>query len=145
MYLTIFFLNYHKPPVCLMQLIWKKIKCKTRCESRDIDENKIVQSLGETFGMIRRLATEWGGKPFYDVTGHMAGSNKRYRQRWFEPSQEWFLKKMINDNVSSDLILLWFASVYGAASYIPNCVSHLVLRLQKVLERWLCKTYLYST
>ena len=42
---------------------------------------------------------------------------------------------MINGNVSSEFILLWFASVYGAASSIEKCVSPLVLRLQKVQER----------
>ena len=31
---------------------------KTRSESRDIDENKIVQWLGEMFNIIRRLVTE---------------------------------------------------------------------------------------
>ena len=45
-------------------------------------------------------------------------SNKRCRQRRFEPSQETGVKKMINGNVSSEFISLWFASVYGAASSI---------------------------
>ena len=36
---------------------------------------------------------------------------------------------------SSELILLSFASVYGAASSIQNSVSPLVLRLHKVQER----------
>ena len=62
-------------------------------------------------------------------------SNKRWRQRRFEPSQETGVKKMINGNVSSEFISLWFASVHGAASSIQNCVSPLVLRLQKVQER----------
>ena len=61
--------------------------------------------------------------------------NKRWRQRWFEPSQEMGDKKMINGNLSSEFISLLFASVYGAASSIQNCVSPLVLRLQKVQER----------
>ena len=56
-----------------------------------------------------------------------------------------FLKKMINGSVLSELILLWFASVYGAASSIQNCVLPLVLRLQKVQERSLCKTYILTT
>ena len=58
-------------------------------------------------------------------------SNKRWRQRRFEPSQETGVKKMINGNVSSEFISLWFASVHGAASYIQNFVSPLVWRLQK--------------
>ena len=61
----------------------KKPERKTRIESRDINENKIVQWLGETLGIIRRLAAEWRRKPLYDVIGNMAGSNK---QRRFEPS-----------------------------------------------------------
>ena len=35
-------------------------------------------------------------------------SNKRWHQRRFQPSQETGVKKMINGNVSSELILLWF-------------------------------------
>ena len=62
-------------------------------ERRDIDENKIVQWLGETFGIIRRLAAEWRRIPFYDAIGNMAGSNKRWRQRQFKPSQEWCFKE----------------------------------------------------
>ena len=62
-------------------------------------------------------------------------SNKRWRQRRYELSQETGVKKMINGNVSSEFISLWFASVHGAASYIQNCVSPLLLRLQKVQER----------
>ena len=34
----------------------KKTERKARSESRDIDENKIVHWLRETFGIIRRLA-----------------------------------------------------------------------------------------
>ena len=58
-------------------------------------------------------------------------SNKRWRQRRFEPSQETGVKKMINGNVSSEFISLWFASVHGAANSIQNCVSPLVLRYKK--------------
>ena len=88
------------------------------------------------FGIIHRLAAEWRQIPFYEVVGNMAGSNKRWRQMQFEPSQEKDVLKMtINGNVSSELILLWFASVYGAASSIQNCVSPLVLCSQKVQER----------
>ena len=72
-------------------------------------------------------------------------SNKRWRQRRFEPSQETGVKKMINGNLSSEFISLWFANVHGAASSIKNCVSPLVLRLQKVQERLLCKTYSLTT
>ena len=61
--------------------------------------------------------------------------NKRWRQRRFEPSQEMDVKKMINGNLSSEFISLLFASVYGAANSIQNCVSPLFLRLQKVQER----------
>ena len=57
--------------------------------------------------------------------------NERRRQRRFEPSQEMGVKKMINDNLSSEYISLLFASVYGAANSIQNFVSPLVLRLQK--------------
>ena len=61
------------------------------------------------FGIIRRLAAEWRRIPFYDVIGNMDGSNKHWRQRQFEPTQEKIaLKKMINGNVSSKLIVLWF-------------------------------------
>ena len=66
---------------------------KTRNESRDINENKIVQWLGETLGIIGRLAAEWRWIPFYDVIGNMAGGNKHWRQRRFEPSQEWCFKE----------------------------------------------------
>ena len=72
-------------------------------------------------------------------------SNKRWHQRRFEPSHETGVKKMINGNVSSEFISLWFASVHVAASSIQNCVSPLLLRLQKVQERLLCKTYSHTT
>ena len=62
-------------------------------------------------------------------------SNKRWHQRRFEPSQETGIKKMISGSVLSELISLWFASVYWAASSIQNSVSPLVLRLQKVQEQ----------
>ena len=38
--------------------IQKKPERKIRSESRDIDENNIVQGLGETFGIFRRLSAE---------------------------------------------------------------------------------------
>ena len=48
---------------------------KKLIESRDIDENDIVQWLGETFGIFRRLAVEWRRQAFvYDVIGNMAMS-----------------------------------------------------------------------
>ena len=41
-------------------------------ESRYIDENNIVQWLGETFGIFRRLAAEWRWIAFvYDIIGNM--------------------------------------------------------------------------
>ena len=111
----------------------EKPERKTRSESRDINENKIVQWLGESFGSacIRRQAAEWRRLRFYDVIRNMASSNNRWRQRRLESSQE----NMINGKMSSELILLWFASVYGAASSIQHCVLPLVLRLRKVQER----------
>ena len=36
--------------------------------------------------------------------------NKRWRQRRFEPTQDTSVKKMVNGNVSSEFILLWFTS-----------------------------------
>ena len=39
---------------------------------------------------------------------------------------------MINGNVSSELILEWFASVYKAESSIQNCVWTLVLSTRTV-------------
>ena len=60
-------------------------------------------------------------------------SSNRWRQRRFEPSQETGVKKMINGNVSSEFISLWFASVHCASS-IQNCVPPLVLRLQKSIR-----------
>ena len=50
----------------------KKTERKIRSESRDIDENDIVQWLGEMFGIFRRLAAEWRRLMFvYDVIGNM--------------------------------------------------------------------------
>ena len=135
---------------------------KTHRESRNIDENDMLQWLDETFDIFRQLAAERCRKVFvYDVIGKMTwlnvrhfppatgrmtprniylwrgrepgDNNKRWRQRRFEPIQETDVKKMINDIVSSKLISLWLASVYGAASTsIQICISPLVLCLQKV-------------
>ena len=59
---TLFVQNYIQKP-----------ERKTRSESRDIDENDIVQWLGETFGIFRRLAAEWRRQTFvYDVIGNVA-------------------------------------------------------------------------
>ena len=58
-------------------------------------------------------------------------SNESWRQRRFEPSQETGVKKMINGNVSSEFISLWFASVHRAASSIQNCFSPLVYAYKK--------------
>ena len=63
--------------------------------------------------------------------------NKHWRQRRVEPSQEMDVKKMINDYVSSDLISLIFANMYGAASSIQNCVSPLrPVNLRKIWQIW---------
>ena len=51
----------------------KKPERKIRSESRDIDENDIVQWPDETVGIFRRLAAEWRRLMFvYDVIGYMA-------------------------------------------------------------------------
>ena len=51
----------------------KKPERKIRRESSDIDENDIVQWLGETIGIFHRLAAEWRRLMFvYDVIGNMA-------------------------------------------------------------------------
>ena len=108
----------------LVKTIYKKKTERKICsESRDIDENKIVQWLGETFGIFR-LAAEWRRIAFvYDVIGNMAIATS-VDGSGFEPSQETGVKKMINGNVSSEFISLWFASVYGAASSIQNASRH---------------------
>ena len=55
-------------------------------------------------------------------------SNKRWRQRRFEPSQETGVKKMKNGNVSSAFISLWFASVRSCKIYPkPPLASGLTL------------------
>ena len=47
-------------------------KRKTQSERRDINENDIVQWLGEAFGIFLRLAAEWRQQGFvYDVIGNM--------------------------------------------------------------------------
>ena len=55
----------------------KKPKRKTRSECRDIDENQIVQRLGETCGIIRRLATNDVEYLFMTSQGTWLVSNKR--------------------------------------------------------------------
>ena len=56
-----------------VKTIYKKPERKICSESRDIDENKIVQGLVETFGIFRWLAAEWRRIAFvYDVKGNMA-------------------------------------------------------------------------
>ena len=53
--------------------LYKKPERKICSERRDLDENKIVQWLGKTFGIFRRLAAEWRRKAFVnDVIGDMA-------------------------------------------------------------------------
>ena len=127
----------------------KKNERKTRCKSKDIDENNIVQWLGKTFGIIRRLAAEWRRIRFYDVIGNMAGSNKRCSRgdSSNRTQEKGVLKKTINGNVPSEVVSLWFASVYGAAaSSIQNCVWPLVLRLKKYKNgNFACKAYLCLT
>ena len=58
-------------------------------------------------------------------------SNKRWRQRRFGPSQGTGDKKIIDGNVSSEFISLWFVSVHGAARSIQNCVSPLFYAYKK--------------
>ena len=56
-----------------VQTIYIKRERKIRSESRDMNENGIVQWLGETFGILRRLAAEWRRIAFIcDVIGNMA-------------------------------------------------------------------------
>ena len=95
----------------LLKTIYKKPKRKICSESRDFDENKIIQWLDEMFGSFRRLAAEWRRQAFvYDVIGSMAiGTNNvdaRGDSGQFGPSQETGVKKMINGNVSSEFISL---------------------------------------
>ena len=56
----------------------KQLTCS---ESRDIDENQILQWLCWMFCIIHQLAAEWCWIPFYDVIRNMAGSNRRWRQK----------------------------------------------------------------
>ena len=45
----------------------QKPRTQKRSESGDIDENNIFLRLGETFGIFRRMAAEWGRVVFvYD-------------------------------------------------------------------------------
>ena len=62
--------------------IYKKPKRKIRSESsRDIDENDIVQWLGETFGIFRQLVAEWRRLIFvYDVKGNTAIATRVVRE-----------------------------------------------------------------
>ena len=51
----------------------KNPNAKYAVKAKDIDENDIVQWLGETFDIFRRLAAEWRRQAFvYDVIGNMA-------------------------------------------------------------------------
>ena len=102
----------------------QKNERKIRSKSRDIDENDIVQWLGEvnvrhfppaSSRMTPISVCLWRHREHGD-------SNKRWRQRRFKPSQETGVKKMINGNVPSEFISLWFASVHRAASSIQNFV-----------------------
>ena len=124
----------------------KKPERKICSERRDIDKNDIVQWVGETFRIFPPASSRmtpnsvclWRHREHGDI-------NKRWCQRSFKLSQETGVKKLINGNVSSKFVSLWFASVHGAATSIKNCVSPLVLRLQNVQERKLCKMYSLTT
>ena len=97
----------------------KKLDRKIRSKSGDIDENEIIQWLGETFGIFLPVSGRMTQKSVCLWRHREHGnSKKRWSQRRFEPSQGTGVKKMINDNVSSELISLWFASMHGAASSI---------------------------
>ena len=87
--------------LCSYKTIYKKPECKIRSEIGDINEKDIILWLGETFGIFRRLAAEWRQKSvcLWHHREH-GDSNKGWRQRRFEPSQETDVKKMINGNVS---------------------------------------------
>ena len=101
----------------------KKPKRKIRSESRDIDENDIVQRLGETFGIFRRLAVEWRRIPFvYDVIENMAIATSVARCDSSHRKRRG-IQKIINGNVSSEFISLWFVGVHG------SCKFYLTLRL----------------
>ena len=84
------------------------------------------------------------GIPFYDVIGNMAGSNKRWRQRRFEPSQpNGVLKKMINGNVRWN----WFyydLQVCIALQVLFKTVSHLWYNAYKKYKNSINQSYLYS-
>ena len=97
----------------------EKSERKIRSESRDIDENDIVQWLGETFGIFHRLSAEWRRlMAVYDVIGNMAIATSFDSRGDLNPLQGTGVKKMINSNVSSEFITQWFASVHRAASSI---------------------------
>ena len=51
----------------------QKPERKTSSESRDIDENDIVQWLGEMFGIFHQLVAEWHQIALvYDIIGNTA-------------------------------------------------------------------------
>ena len=87
--------------------MYKKPELKIRSESRDIDENDIVQWLGEN---VRHFSPASGRMTPINVCllrhREHGDSNKRWRQRRIEPSEETGVKKMINGNVSSEFISL---------------------------------------
>ena len=79
------------PKCCYASQATQKPNRKTRSESRDIDENDIIQWLYETFGIFCKLAAEWRPIVFvYDVIGNMAiatsvdarGNRAMIRDRW---------------------------------------------------------------
>ena len=59
----------------------------------------------------------------YDVTGNMAIATSVDARGISSHHKRQGVKKMINGNVSSEFISLWFASVHGATSSIQNSVS----------------------
>ena len=89
--------NENKSMIWLLRshkTIYKNPECKTRSESWGISENNIIQWLSETFGIFRWLAAELCQITFvYEVIGNMAGSNKRWRQRQFEPLKKRVLRR----------------------------------------------------
>ena len=71
----------------------------------------------------------------YDVIGNMAIATSVDARGDSGHRKGRAIRGIMNGNVSSEFISLLFVSVHGAASSIQNCVSPLVLRLQKVQER----------
>ena len=74
---------------------YKKNERKICSESKDIDENDIVQWLGETFGIFRRLAAEWRRQTFvYDVIGNMAMATSVDARGHSSIHKRWMLSRL---------------------------------------------------